>query len=145
MQHLESLVQTDSQSLKPAELEGYAKKWMNAKHPIHLAIYLDILAPLKVLSLGFQKEIHDPVTAVWCITEFNWTMAKLKFLIDHSLEDNATRSTQFLKEKSINVNREHVCQDVILKNFASVRESVTRSYEEILVWPCQCKSDSWIL
>ena len=59
MQHLESLAQTNSQSLKRAELEGYAKKWMNAKYPIHLAIYLDILTPLKVLSLGFQKEIQD--------------------------------------------------------------------------------------
>ena len=56
IQHLESLAQTNSQSLKKAELEGYAKKWMNAKYPIHLAIYLDILTPLKVLSLGFQKK-----------------------------------------------------------------------------------------
>ena len=37
MQHLESLAQTDPQSLKRAELEGYSKKWMNAKYPIHLA------------------------------------------------------------------------------------------------------------
>ena len=72
-------------------------------------------------------------------------MAKLKLLIDHSLEDNATRLTQFLKEKSINENREHDYQDVILKNFASTRESVTCSYEQILIWPCQCKSDSRIL
>ena len=135
MQHLESLVQTDSQSLKRAELKGYAKKWMNAKYPIHLAIYLDVLTPLKVLSLGFQKEIHDPVTAVQHITEFNWTMAKLRLLIDLFLEDNATRLThftKFLKEKSINKNSEYVYQDVILKNFASARESVTRSYEEII-------------
>ena len=55
MQHVESLAQTDSQPLKRAELESYAKKWMNAKYPIHLAIYLDVLTPLKVLSLGFQK------------------------------------------------------------------------------------------
>ena len=132
MQHLESLAQTDSQSLKRVELEGYTKKWMNAKYPIHLAIYLNVKTPLKVLSLGFQKEIHDPVTAVRHITEFNWTMAKLKLLIDHSLEDNATRLThftKFLKEKSINEYSEHVYQDVILKNFASARESITRSYD----------------
>ena len=62
-------------------------------------------------------------------------MAKLKLLIDHTLEDNATRLihfTKFLEEKSINKNSEHVYQDVILKNFASARESVTRSYEEII-------------
>ena len=68
------------------------------------------ITPLKVLSLGFQKEICDPVTAVRRITEFNWTMAKLKLFIDHSVEDNATRLThftKFLKEKSINENSEH--------------------------------------
>ena len=61
IQHLESLAQTNSQSLKKAELEGYAKKWMTAKYPIHLAIYLDILTPLKVLNLGFQKKSMTPV------------------------------------------------------------------------------------
>ena len=135
MQHLESLAQTDSQSLKRAELKGYAKKWMNAKYPIHLAIYLDVLTTLKVISLRFQKEIHDPVTAVRHITEFNWTTAKLKLLNDHSLEDNATRLTpfsKFLKEKSINENSEHAYQVAILKYFASAKESVTRSYEKII-------------
>ena len=99
IQHLECLAQTDSQSLKQAELEGYTKKWMNAKYPIHLAIYLDVVTPLKVLSLGFEKEIHDPVTAVRHITEFNWTMAKLKILIDHSLEDNITCLTSLNQRK----------------------------------------------
>ena len=85
--------------------------------------------------MGFGKEIHDPVTAVRHITEFNWTTAKLKLLIDYSLEDNATRLTlftKFLKEKSINENSGHVYQSVILKNFASARESITHSYEEII-------------
>ena len=113
MQHLESLAQTNSQSLKRAKLEGYAKEWMNTKYPIHLPIYLDVLTPLKVLSLGFQKEIHDPITAVRHIKEFNSTMAKLKFLIDHSLEDKTTsltHFTKFLKEKinEIDENSKHV-------------------------------------
>lgn len=41
--HLESLAQTDSQALKRAELVGFAKKWVQAKYPNHLALYLDIL------------------------------------------------------------------------------------------------------
>ena len=62
-------------------------------------------------------------------------MAKLKLLIDHSLEDNAkrlTHFTKFLKEKSTNENCEHAYQDVILKNSVSARESVTRLYEQII-------------
>ena len=49
--HLESLAQMDSQALKRAELVGFAKKWVQAKYSIHLALYVDILQPIKVLSL----------------------------------------------------------------------------------------------
>ena len=60
--HLESPANTNSQALKQAEIEGEAKKWKNAKFLLHLAIYIDVLTPLKKLSLGFQKEKHDPVS-----------------------------------------------------------------------------------
>ena len=82
--HLESL-NTNSQALKQAEIKGEAKKWKNAKFPLHLAIYTDMLTPLKVLSLGLQKEKHNPVLAVRCIKEFYWPMAKLQLLVDSSL------------------------------------------------------------
>ena len=59
IKHLELLANTNSQALKHAEIEREAKKFKNGKFPIHLAIYLDILTPLKVISLGFQKEKHD--------------------------------------------------------------------------------------
>ena len=89
MEHIESLAQTDSQALKRAELVGRSKTWMDTICPTYSAIYLDILAPLKVLNLSFQKEKHDPVSAIRRITEFNWSMAKLKILIDQSLDDNS--------------------------------------------------------
>ena len=47
------------------------QKRMDAKYPIHLAIYLDVLTLLKVLSLSYQKEKHDPVSAIRRITKFN--------------------------------------------------------------------------
>ena len=58
---LESLAQMDSQALRRAEPVNFAKKCIQAKYPIHLALYLDILQPIKVLSLKMQQEIHDPV------------------------------------------------------------------------------------
>ena len=64
IKHLESLAHTDSQALKQVEIVGEATKWKNAKFPIHVAIYIDVLTPLKVLSLWFQKKIHDPVVAI---------------------------------------------------------------------------------
>ena len=52
---------------------------------MHLAIYLDVLTPLKVLSISMQKEEHDPVLMLRRIQEFNWTMTKLQLLVENSL------------------------------------------------------------
>ena len=49
--HVESLSQTDSQREKRAELKGFVKRWKHASYPIHMALYLDILSPLRRLSL----------------------------------------------------------------------------------------------
>ena len=98
MKHLTSLPHTDSQALKHAEITGEGKKWQNAKYPTHLTIDLDVLTPLKVLVLGFQKDKNDPVTAVQQVTEFNWNMGKLKLLLDASLDGkNSNCLTNFTK------------------------------------------------
>ena len=132
VKHLESLANTDSQALKREEIEGEAKKWKNGKFPIHLAIYLDVLTPLKVISLGFQKEKHDPSEAVRRIKEFTWTMVKLQLLIDTSLEgDNdgrLTHLTKLFKE----VDENNMYQEVKLVNFEIHKNSVSASYKEII-------------
>ena len=48
MAHIESLSQTDSQALKRAEIEGLAKKWLQRKYPMYIAMFLDILIPISV-------------------------------------------------------------------------------------------------
>ena len=50
MAHVESLSQTDSQALKRAEIEGLAKKWLQGKYPMNLAMLLDILTSITVKS-----------------------------------------------------------------------------------------------
>ena len=131
----ESLAHTDSQALKRAEIVGEAKKWKNAKFPIHLAIYLDVLTPLKVLSLGFQKEIHGPVVAIRQIREFYWTMVKLQMLIDSSLEgDNGghlTHLTKLFKENK-QTDEGNLYRDIKLLNFEIHKQSVGTAYKEMI-------------
>ena len=43
---IEDLSNNDSQPKKRAELKGFLAKWEQATVPIHLSIYLDVLAPL---------------------------------------------------------------------------------------------------
>ena len=74
--HVEYLSQTYSQAQKRSELKGYYQRWTDTSIPVHMAIYLDVLSPLRRLSPGFQQELHDPVTAICCIQEFTQTMIK---------------------------------------------------------------------
>ena len=55
LKHVESLPPTDSHPVKRAELKDYVNQWKDAMYPIYLSIYLDILSPIRRLSLGFQQ------------------------------------------------------------------------------------------
>ena len=90
--HIEDLSNNDSQPKKRAELKGFLAKWEQATVLIHLAIYLDVLAPLRRLSLSLQSELHDPVKQIKRVQKFTWTMSKLKLIIVASIknEENAT-------------------------------------------------------
>ena len=78
MTHLESLAVTDSQALKRSEIEGFVKQWHYAKFPLHMAMYLDILQPIKVFSISMQAETHDPVKMLKQVKDFSWSMSKLE-------------------------------------------------------------------
>lgn len=54
MLHIESLSQTDSVPAKREELKGFLSKWTYAKYPMLMTVYIDILTPLKVISITLQ-------------------------------------------------------------------------------------------
>ena len=73
-----------------------------------MAIYLDVFSLLSHLSIGFPQELHGPVKTVRCIHEFTQTMAKLKLLIDKSLDSTETLLTstnfyQILKNTTMTI------------------------------------------
>ena len=75
-------------------------------YPMYMAVYLDILSPIRRLSLAMQQKIHDPVKVIKRIKEFMWTMTKLVILLEQAME-NANILTNFKKFlNSITVNEE---------------------------------------
>ena len=129
--HIESLSLTDSQPLKRAELKGYLLKWKDASILISLAIYLDILSPLKRLSLSFQQELHDPVKAVCCIQDFNLTMVKLKLLVDKFLENPDSIMT-YLNKLFQDVEKKddsYFYQGIKLARYEAAKRFVSNHYE----------------
>ena len=129
--HVESLSQTDSQALKRAELKGYLLKWKDASIPISLAIYLDVLSPLKRLSLSFQKELHDSVKAVHRIQDFNLTMVKLKLLVDESLEnpDSIMANLQKLFQDVEKKDDNYFYQGIKFARYEAAKRSVSNHYD----------------
>ena len=75
-------------------MKGFLNKWEYPNYPMHLAIYLDVLAILVRMSLIEQKEEHDPVKAVRRIQDFNWAMAKLQIYIEGALDEDEMQQVE---------------------------------------------------
>ena len=129
LSHIEDLSNNDSQPKKWAELKGFLAKWEQATVPIHLAIYLDVLAPLRCLSLSLQSELHDPVKQIKRVQQFSWTMSKLKLIIDASTENEENLTlTHFnhLLNKIKETDSTYLHQDVTIKNFIASKNAVDK-------------------
>ena len=124
--HMDSLSQTDSQALKRSEIEGFVKKWQNAKFPLHMAMYLDVLTTLKVLSISMQQEKHDPVYMMRNIQQFNWSMAKLQLLVENSFDGTSKKLTNYTKFLSSVEEKDgkFVYQGIELKGLWLVKEQL---------------------
>ena len=88
MTHLEQLVHTDSQLKKREEIKGFVNKWKDTVYLMHIAIFIDILSPIRGLSLSLQRDKHDPAKITRSLNEFTWTMPKLRLIIENSLDEN---------------------------------------------------------
>ena len=135
LQHIEDLANNDSQPKKCEELKGHLKKWKEASVVIHMAIYLDVLSPLRRLSLSLQSEFHDPVKQIKRVQGFTWTMRKLKILIETSLDEGSEVITYYKKllndVKSVNESFEY--QNIVLHNDGASSHNVEDRYNEIII------------
>ena len=138
--HIEELCITDSQPEKRAELEGYLKRWKEASIPFNMAIYLDILSPIRRLALSMQAELHDPVKQIRRVKDFMLIMGKLKVFILDTLDgtsDIMTHHKHFTNEV-IHVDGRYHYQNVDLKHYNRVINSAENGYLDVIV----CIADS---
>jgi hypothetical protein len=138
MSHLESLAHTDSQALKLAEIHGQVKKWSHASYPINMAVYLDILSPIRRISVALQQEIHDPVKITKRLKEFKWTMAKLVMIFENALEQESilTNYKSFLADIVTDDEGNRFYQNVKLKKFDKSNNAVKESYNTTVADIC---------
>ena len=59
-------------------IKGYLNKWKNSKMLVNLCFYLELLKPITQLSLNFQKEKIDTVSAVITLGKVKGKLLKSK-------------------------------------------------------------------
>ena len=93
------------------------------------------MAPIKRLSVSLQEERHHPVKAIRRISEFTWTMSKLKCLIDESLVQDKSNMTHFtLLMSKIEVKEgKHHYQGIKLSKYNKFFSAVEESYRKAIV------------
>ena len=62
-----------------------------------MVTYLDILSPIKRVSVAMQLEIHNPVKVIHTIKEFTWTMSKLAIISDDALSKEGSYLPNYSK------------------------------------------------
>ena len=122
-------------------LVGQAKKWKDATYPMYMAIYLDILSPIRRISVAMQSDFHDPVKVVKRIKEFWWTMVKLVLVLDEALDKEGsvlTHFTKLMKEIKVKENGKHEYQGDQLKYYNHSFQSVKDHYLITVSNICEC-------
>ena len=77
--HLENVATDTSYRAKECNrIKGYLNKWKNSKMLLNLCFYLELLEPIMQLSLQFQKENIDTVSAAIAVGKVKGKLLKLK-------------------------------------------------------------------
>ena len=79
MVHLESLCNDATYSTKDrSKFQGYLKKWNSTKMLLYIVYYIDILEPIRLLSIAFQKVDIDVVKSARALSKVKKTISKMK-------------------------------------------------------------------
>ena len=96
-------------------------------------MYLDVLTPLKVLSVSLQQK-HNPVYMLRNVHEFNWSMSKLQLLVENAFKGSTKKLTNYTKFFSLVEQNEtgFVYQDIKLKDFAASKAALEKSFVDMI-------------
>ena len=104
-----------------AKFIGWLRKWKNSRMVLLLALFIEVLSPAKILSLGFQSEDIDIIGS---ISKIKQSKRRLKRLKETPFEDLPTVKRVI---ESVTVRGSlHYYQDIPMHNFGKVKEDVKK-------------------
>ena len=128
LQHMENMSQDNSFPADDrAKCKGWLKKWSEARIPLLIALFIEILAPAKCLSKSFQAEDIDVIASIENIKK---TKRQLNRISRKELKELPTikRLLQKIQEK----DGKYFLQDVVIRGYERAVET-TSKVKDVLV------------
>ena len=120
-QHLDAMYQDESyKSNDRSKFPGYLRKWKQAKTPSYLPLFIELLSPLRVLSLAFQDEEVDIVNTAANIKKTKRMLKRLKA----TLTFNLPKVKSFIDEIKENEDGDKTFQGVKLTYYERALDGV---------------------
>ena len=128
--HLENVIADLSKYTGKATLEGHRRKLVEGKMLLHLALFLDILAPVRKLSLALQSKVNT--TAVEISGFIEQCMETYQSMYDH-LKDSPYSIFQLKHLAKIKENLiEYAYQGVKLSRVQSAMNALPRQAQSYI-------------
>lgn len=127
-----------SPEIQKQKLKGFLARWKDARFPMFASIFVDVIGPLRVLSLGLQGNDNDPVKALRRIKEFHWTMVKLQATTFGTANfDTFTENCKTIDEHG----NQRSYQDVVLSHYSRALSGAAEQRREWVDAIVQCLGD----
>ena len=130
--HLAALSE-EARGMDKAKLQGYYKKWVDAKYLLGCAVFVDLLNLCAVFSKCLQNDDIDILGALTCLLK---TLAESEKLSQKTLEHWPTYATTL--KKCILENKKHVYQSQELKKFSQATSYFEDHYGEYCSTISEC-------
>ena len=128
LQHMENLAEDKSYPREErAKFKGWIRKWTEARIPLLIALFLEILAPAKLLSKSFQSEEIDVVASIDLIKKVKSQLSRLE---NRTFENLPT--VRRLVEKIKEDDGDFIFQDIKLKGYVKALETIKKVKENII-------------
>lgn len=132
--HLTALSTGSSvKSTDQAKLQGYCRKWVDAKYALGCAFYIDLLSPYAVFSKVFQSDNLDELAAFMSLLK---TVKEINKLSSLPLEKWPTYTSTI--KKILLENGERVYQCKSLSKYDQAESHFTAQYQTICTSVTDC-------
>ena len=128
IQHVENLAEDKSYSSEDrSKFKGWVRKWTEARVPLLIALFIEILTPAKLLSKCFQDDSIDVVGSINLIQRIKGQLQRIEQKRFDELP-TVKRTTDKIKEE----DGKYIFHGIVLRGYVKAHETTERAKNELV-------------